>query len=326
MQETTSPSSSENSKKKHRYSIGFYNLENLFDTVDDPNTLDDDFTEHSERRWNEKRLRKKLKKLGRVISNMGYADIEHPPVLLGVAEVENATVLKGLINSKFLKKKEYDFVHFDSPDERGIDNALLYRKDYFSVLKKEAHTVYLTNEEGERDYTRDILYVYGKLEDQPLHILVNHWPSRRKGTDETSHKRMVAAERNLDLLKSIQQEDPNARVVIMGDFNDDPYSESIKKLVSEGMYNPMELLLTKYEGTLNYKNTWHLFDQILISHNFLRGHDNSFRFKDADIYNPLEIQEYKGKFKGLPFRTYVGKKYKGGFSDHFPVYAVFSIE
>ena len=265
------------SDKINQYSIGFYNLENLFDTVDDPRSLDDDFTETSERNWNEKRFRKKVKKLGQVISNMGYEEIKFPPVLLGVAEVENSDVLTALVDSKFLQKKEYDYVHFDSPDERGIDTALLYRKEYFSVIKQEAHTVYLSDEEGIRDYTRDILYVYGELENQPLHILVNHWPSRRRGADETQHKRKIAADRNLEILENIYAEDPDAKVVIMGDFNDDPHSESVQKLVNTKMYNPMEVLLTKYQGSLSYRDTWYLFDQIIISHNFLQGHNNPFR-------------------------------------------------
>ena len=314
------------SEKSNHFSIGFYNLENLFDTVDDPKTLDDDFTELSEKKWNEKRFRKKIKKLGRVISSIGYQDIKHPPVLLGVAEVENAAVLDVLVSSKFLKKKGYEYVHIDSPDERGIDTALLYRKEYFSVVDKETFTVYLTNETGSRDYTRDILYVHGMLDDQSLHILVNHWPSRRKGTKETEHKRIAAAERILQIIEGIYEEEKDPRVVIMGDFNDDPNSKSIKRLVTRQFYNPMEVLLTKYEGTLSYRDNWHLFDQIIISHNFLRGHDNPFRYKSANIFSPNNIKEYRGRYKGLPFRTYGGKRYLGGLSDHFPVYSIFTLD
>ncbi|MBX2829531.1 MAG: endonuclease [Flavobacteriaceae bacterium] len=309
----------------NHYAIAFYNLENLFDTKNDPTTLDDDFTPHSDKKWNEKRYRKKLKKMGRVISNIGYDEVGYSPALLGLAEMENAAVLEDLIASKYLKKKGYDFVHFDSSDERGIDTALLYRKEVFEVIEANNHTVYLNNEFGERDYTRDILYVKGKLEGQELHILVNHWPSRRKGAEETEYKRVAAAERNLEILQGIYAEEPNARVIVMGDFNDDPDSKSIKTLVNDEMYNPMEMLLTKYEGTLKHRDNWHLFDQIIISHNFLKGHGNPFRFQKASIFNPEDIKEYKGKFKGMPFRTYVGKKYLGGYSDHFPVYAIFNI-
>ncbi|MEM7186405.1 MAG: endonuclease/exonuclease/phosphatase family protein [Bacteroidota bacterium] len=308
-----------------RYSIGFYNVENLFDTEDDPDTLDDDFTVHSEKNWTEKRFRKKIRKLGKVISKIGYEKIDHPPVLLGLAEVENSEVLDALLDTKFLREKGYDYVHFDSPDERGIDTALLFRKKYFSVKNTETHTVYLVGEYGERDYTRDVLYVHGELEGQPVHVLVNHWPSRRKGTRETAHKRITASEKNLEIMNTIYSEDPNARIVVMGDFNDDPTSDSVKRLSSAQMYNPMELLLTHAKGTLNYQDQWHLFDQIIISHNFLRGYDNSFRFEEANIFDPEFVKEYKGKYKGHPFRTYVGKKHLGGYSDHFPVYAIFSI-
>ncbi|GAB5398595.1 MAG: endonuclease [Aureisphaera sp.] len=312
-------------KKKNHYTIGFYNLENLFDTVDDPETLDDDFTPESEKEWNEKRYQKKLKKMGRVISDIGFEDIGYPPALMGLAEMENARVLEDLINSKFLKKKGYDFVHFDSSDERGIDTALLYRKELFEVIDSRTYTLYLTNEFGQRDYTRDILYVKGELEGETVHILVNHWPSRRKGTEETQHKRIEAAKRNREIVEEIYTENPDARIIIMGDFNDDPHSESMKTLVTGDLYNPMEVLLTKYEGTLKHRENWHLFDQIIISHNFLKGHENPFRFRKASIYNPEDIKEYKGKYKGLPFRTYAGKKYLGGYSDHFPVYTIFKI-
>ena len=314
--------SSENTR---HFNIAFYNLENLFDTKNDTRTLDDDFTAHSYKKWNDKRFRKKISNLGKVISKIGIDKIGFPPVLLGVAEVENSFVLDALIQSKHLKKKDYGYVHFDSPDERGIDTALLYRKKYVEILSKETHTLYITNELGERDYTRDILHVDAKLDEHPIHILVNHWPSRRSGTEETSRKRVAAASKNLEIINSILQVNSNARIIIMGDFNDDPHSESIKKLTSDFLYNPMEVLFSKYEGSLSHRETWHLFDQIIISHNFLQGAPNLFQFKSAHIYNPREIKEVKERFKHLPLRTFLGKKYLGGFSDHFPVYSVFSI-
>lgn len=317
------------SEKEHRdneYTVAFYNLENLFDTQDDPRTRDDDFTPEAPKKWTEKRYRKKLKKLGRVISNIGYEEVGFPPILVGVAEVENAQVLEDLCDSKFLDKKDYEYVHFDSPDERGIDTALLYREDYFEVLEAQVHPVYLTDDDGDRDFTRDILHVYGKLEDHTVHVLVNHWPSRRKGADETAHKRMTASERNQEVIAGIVADDPDARIIVMGDFNDDPHSKSVEALTDNGLYNPMDMLLTRYQGSLNHKGAWNLFDQIIISHNFLQQHSNNFRFQTAKIFNPLDLQEYKGRFKGNPFRTFVGKKYKGGFSDHFPVYSIFTVK
>lgn len=309
-----------------KYSVAFYNLENLFDTLDDPETLDDDFTEDSPKKWTKKRFDKKIKKLGRVIAEIGTDSIGFPPVLVGVAEVENAAVLQALIDSSYLEKKKYGFVHFESPDERGIDNALLYRKDYFTVEYSQSHTLLITNETGERDFTRDILQVTGHLEGHRIHILVNHWPSRRKGTEETAFKRMAAAKRTIEILEDIRSQDSDARIVVMGDFNDDPKSPSVQLFLDHGLYNPMESLLSLEEGSLSHNHTWHLFDQILVSHNFLKMHDNPFQFDTAVIYHPHHLQEYSGPYAGTPFRTYVGKKYLGGMSDHFPVYNVFTLK
>ncbi len=315
---------SKSPQQDHRYSIAFYNLENLFDTANDPSTLDDDFTVGSVKNWNPKRLDQKIKKLGKVISQIGHEEIGYPPVLLGVAEVENRTVLEQLVASRYLRQKEYGIVHFDSPDERGIDTGLLYRKAFFTVKAKYSHEVYITNEQGERDFTRDILHVEGSLHTADVHLLINHWPSRRSGTEETSEKRVTASIRMTEIIQDIRSGDSDARIIVMGDFNDDPQSKSMQRLMEHGLYNPMEVLLTRDKGSLNHQHTWHLFDQILISHNFLEMHKNPFRFEKAKIYDPRNLQEYKGRFKGLPFRTYIGKKYIGGVSDHFPVYGVFS--
>ncbi len=308
------------------HTIGFYNLENLFDTENDPNILDDDFTENSERNWNKDRYCKKIEQLGSVISNIGYKETLKPPVIIGVAEVENNEVLIDLVASKQLKNKGYSFVHFDSPDERGIDTALLYRESYFTILSSEAIPLYINGKYGNRDYTRDILYVKGKLENEMVHLLINHWPSRRSGVDDNSYKRIAAANKNNEIIEGIISEDPNAKIIVLGDFNDDPKSESVKILSKKNMYNPMEMLLTYYSGSLNYKGRWNLFDQIIISNNFLQQHGNLFRFEKAEIFDPQYLKESKGKYKGNPFRTFIGKKYLGGFSDHFPVYVKFTLK
>ena len=314
-----------NSKQSY-YTIGFYNLENLFDTVNDKNVLDDDFTEDSPRNWNTDRYFKKIKKLGKIINKLGKENKLHPPVMVGVAEVENENVLFDLIKSKHLKAQGYQFIHFDSPDERGIDTALLYREKSFTVLESEAIPLYIDNLNGQRDYTRDILYVKGELENNIVHLLVNHWPSRRSGFDETVYKRKAAAIKNREIIQNIIDEDPNAKIIIMGDFNDNPTSESIQLLKDTDFYNPMDLLLTNENGTLNYRGEWNLFDQILISNNFLKPHNNPLQFVESNIFNPKELQEFAEKYKGNPFRTYIGEKYLGGISDHFPVYQVFKLD
>ena len=308
-------------KETNHYTVAFYNLENLFDVTDDPNTLDEDFLPDSEKGWNRKRYEKKIFKLGNVISNIGFSKTRRPPVLVGVAEVENKKVLEDLIQTKHLKNKNYGIVHYNSPDERGIDVAFLYLKDYFEVLDSETIPVMVNNQKGERDYTRDILWVTGLLNNEKIHVLVNHWPSRRDGAALTSYKRVAAADKNRELIAKINAEDPEAKIIIMGDFNDDPYSESIKEhLVQEDLFNPMERLLTRYQGSLNYRSQWNLFDQIIFSHNFHRYEKGKHCFSDAAIFDKDFLKIYKGRYKGNPFRTYIGRKYMGGYSDHFPVY------
>ncbi|WP_103069114.1 endonuclease/exonuclease/phosphatase family protein [Aquimarina sediminis] len=308
-------------KKTNHYTVAFYNLENLFDTKDDPNTLDNDFLPNSEKRWNRKRYEKKIFKLGTAISNIGFSKSRKAPVLVGVAEVENKNVLEDLIDSKHLKQKEYGIVHYDSPDERGIDVALLYQKQFFEVINSKSVQLLVDNDNGERDYTRDILWVTGKLNNEEIHILINHWPSRRDGAELTAYKRVTAAERNREIINQITNENPDAKIVIMGDFNDDPSSESVKKhLVQQDLFNPMEKLLTRYRGSASYKSQWNLFDQIVFSNNFHKYESGKHCFSDASIFDKDFLKIYKGRYKGTPFRTYAGRKYKGGYSDHFPVY------
>jgi len=296
-------------KKKHTdlHTIAFYNLENLFDTKDDPNTLDDDFLPDSEKKWNKKRYQKKSFKLGTVISNIGFAKTGKAPVIIGVAEVENKVVLEDLIQTKHLVHKNYGIVHHESPDERGIDVGLLYQKDSFTVSHSESVQVLVDNEHGQRDFTRDILWVTGKLHEEEIHILVNHWPSRRDGAEETSYKRIAAADKNREIVDQILEKEPEAKIIVMGDFNDDPNSESVKKhLVLHDFYNPMERLHTRYRGTLNYKGRWNLFDQIIFSNNFHKYEKGKHSFSEANIFDDSFLKVFR--------------KYKGGYSDHFPVY------
>ncbi|WP_298878911.1 endonuclease/exonuclease/phosphatase family protein [uncultured Polaribacter sp.] len=309
-------------KSKDIFTIGFYNVENLFDTVDNPNTFDDDFTIDGKRNWNHKRYNDKIKKLGSVISQLGNEKSYYAPAIVGLVEVENAKVVEDLANSKYLKKHHYDFVHYDSPDDRGIDVALLYNKQMFELLGSENFPLYLEDEEGERDYTRDVLVVYGNLNGELVHILVNHWPSRREGTEESEYKRIEAAKLARSIVEVIQAKTYNAKIMIMGDFNDDPTSKSIKDyLITEDFYNPMESLLDRDEmGTLTYDGKWNLFDQIIISKNFFEKEDGKHYFKHAEVFNKKWLKIFRGKLKGSPFRTYIGPWYQGGFSDHFPVY------
>ncbi|WP_405606491.1 endonuclease/exonuclease/phosphatase family protein [Polaribacter sp. Asnod1-A03] len=312
-------------KDKNTFTIGFYNVENLFDTIDNPKTFDDDYTSNGKLHWNKKRYNDKIKKLGSVISQIGNEKSYYAPAIIGLVEVENAKVVADLAKSTYLKKHHYNYVHFNSPDERGIDVALLYNKQLFELIDSEHFPLFLEDERGKRDYTRDILVVSGNLNGELVHILVNHWPSRREGIEKSEPKRIAAAELARTIIEGIQARNYDAKIIIMGDFNDDPTSKSIKdNLVTEDFYNPMESLLNKENnGSLTFEGKWNLFDQIIVSKNFLTPISNKLQFKHAEVFNKKWLKIYKGKLKGSPFRTYIGPWYQGGFSDHFPVYVYF---
>ena len=308
--------------KTKKQTIAFYNIENLFDIYDDDLKRDDDLLPTANKRWTIKRYKNKLRKIGYVIANIGKTETGKHPAIVGLAEVENKAVLEDLITSKHLEDLNYSIIHYESPDERGIDVALLYNDAVFKVAHSETFTVNLLNDRGETDYTRDVLLVSGLFEGLELHVIVNHWPSRRNGDNETSHKRLTAASKVVEIIGSIRDKNPEAKIMVMGDFNDDPFDNSIKHLVKEqGLYNPMDTLLSMHRGTTNRHKKWNLFDQIIITPNFFERKKNSLRFLKADIFDADFLKLYDGKYKGNPYRTYVGKKYKGGYSDHFPVYA-----
>ena len=240
-------------------SIAFYNVENLFDTVDGAHTLDQDYTPKGKKKWGPYRLNIKIQKLGNAISKIGN---KIPPALVGLAEVENKTVLDALINSEKLKEHDYQYIHFDSPDERGIDVALLFNSTYFKPITSEAIPIEIYNSKNIRDFTRDILYVKGELLGELIHIYVNHWPSKRTGHDETKRKRIHLAKLIHEHMAGLNEVNP--KVVVLGDFNDNPPDESIQNhLAINGLKNPMADLYANGLGSLKFYGKWMLFDQIL---------------------------------------------------------------
>ncbi len=303
------------------YTIAFYNLENLFDIHDDVSKYDNDFLPKSDKRWTKKRYDRKLYKLAQVISKIGFEEVQRPPVIVGLAEIENKNVIKDLINEPSLGGYQYGVVHYNSQDERGMDVGLIYDKSLFQVERSKTFSIYIEDELGQQDYTRDILLVSGVLHSERVHCIVNHWPSRREGVEFSMQKRLKAAQKVVEIIKGVRDEDAEAKVLVMGDFNDNPSDESLKFLSREGdLYNPMETIMSYSRGSLNHNFKWNLFDQILCSTNFFETRKDRLRFDKAEIFDEKFLTQYKGKFKGQPFRTYVGKKYKGGYSDHFPVY------
>lgn len=304
--------------------VAFYNLENLFDLVDNPHTNDTDFLPTSAKKWTPKRYDNKLKKLGFAISNIGRKETGKRPAVVGLAEVENAKVIQDLIASKHLKDCNYNYVHYNSPDERGIDVALLYDMSVFTVLHSETFTVSLFDDDMTPDYTRDILLVCGLLDGETLYIVVNHWSSRREGEKESENKRLVSSNKVIEIISKIRVKNPDAKIIVMGDFNDEPQNNSIKLLVKScSLFNPMETLQSYNRGSSYHNRKWSLFDQIMVSGNFFKPSKHLFEYYTANIFDEDFLKLFNGRYKGSPFRTYVGKKYKGGYSDHFPVYAIF---
>jgi len=259
--------------------------------------------------------------MGKAISSIAKDKTGKPPVLVGIAEVENASVIQDLVESEHLKSANYNFVHYDSPDERGIDVALLINEDYFTLEHSESIPIAIYETNGVKDYTRDALYVKGMLNGEQVHVFVCHWPSRRDGADLTSHKRVQAAKQVTSFIERQADINDLSKVIIMGDFNDNPVDVSVKdNLVTSNLYNPFEKLMNINQGSLSYYSQWHLFDQIIFSHNFFKMEKGKHSFQNADIFDEPFLTEWKGRKKGLPFRTFSGRRYLGGYSDHFPVY------
>lgn len=325
--------SQKKAKKYNIRTVAFYNLENLFDTINDINK-NDEASPMMELKSNRSKVYwDKIDKLGDVISQIGKEKAKTSPALLGVVEVENDTVLTDLVNSEKLKKKRYGFIHFNSPDKRGIDVALLYQKRYFKPVHYEVFNpnIYLENK---KIYTRDILWVNGYLDDEEVNIIVNHWPSRRGGEAKSRPMREKAAYRVTQIIEKIRENDKNAKIIIMGDFNDDPINTSFKNVlktkkkkkdVKEGdIFNPFEKMFDDGLNTLAYRDNINLFDQILITSPLLNTDKekdfSNYKMFKAGIFNKRFLTQKNGRYKGYPFRSFSYGNYTGGYSDHFPVY------
>lgn len=304
--------------------VAFYNLENLFDTEDDPEVRDEEFLPKGDKNWTEERYQEKLNNMAKVIGNMTYG-----PDIIGVCEIENRGVLEDLVKTENLSGKNYAIEHYDSPDRRGIDVALLYRDDKFDVIESEK--ISFTHPDKESYYTRDILMVKGLYFEDTLNIFVNHWPSRFGGGMK---ERQIAAEILRDKVDHLKDKNPNAKIIIMGDFNDDPTDKSIKKVLDahwkekkiEGgtLYNTSADTFKDGFGTLMYRGAWNLFDQIIISKSLMKGQNNKYHYipNSFKVYAPEWMRVEDGNYKGAPKRTFVSGKYIGGFSDHYPTFIV----
>jgi len=313
------------------HTIAFYNVENLFDTINDTQKFDE-ASPIMEMKFNrEATYKKKVKNMSRVISEIGADVSKNSPAIIGIAEVENREVIEDLANDNALYDKDYGIVHFDSPDARGIDVALMYQKALFTPIDVSNHELKIYDDNTrKRVYTRDQLLVSGKLEGDLIHVIVSHWPSRSGGEARSRPKRIAAAKLNKRIIDSLQAIDPYAKIFSMGDFNDDPTNGSLKDILKaeknkedvklKGIYNPMESFFRKGLGSNAYRDAWSLFDQILITKPLLETDYSSFRFYKAGIFNKLYLTNKEGRYKGYPLRSFADGGFTNGFSDHFPVY------
>jgi hypothetical protein len=309
--------------------VAFYNLENLFDTANDPNTFDDDYTPKGRHHWTSTLLTQKIDNLAKVIVEIGKKETHQAPFILGVAEVENRVVLDKLIAHPLLKPFQYEIIHFDSPDARGIDVSLLYRPALFTLENAKKYTLKLVDPSTQnRRTTRDQLLVSGFVGSEELTVFVNHWPSRRGGQKRSEAGRIKAATLQQRIVDSVQRVSPKGKIIILGDFNDNPTNRSLKILTQKNdfrplfqpLFNPMEKLFKNGIGSLAYRDRWFLFDQILISKNFKSK--KGLRFVKAAVFNRPYLKTPEGKYKGYPFRNQIKGTQLLGYSDHFPVYII----
>lgn len=371
-------------QKYQAATIGFYNVENLFDTeistgyIDGTRSPEDpfyhisipadevskyeheafqgdytyknvagkkvirplilqkeEFSPGGKKVWTEDKYNQKLKNLAEVIAELGKTETQTAPVIVGLCEIENYKTVEDIIQQPALKKYDYGIAHFNSFDARGVDVALIYQKSRFQVTKAKPYVIEIFEEDGSRDYTRDILRVTGLLDGEEITFLVNHWPSRSGGEQASRPRRQKAAEVMKGIYDEIRSENPNAKIIAMGDFNDDPVSPSLDKTmgaiankgkIKDGdIVNLMYNLFKNGNGTLAYRDSWNLFDQFLVTGTLidLDKKFNSYKIFKTEIYSPNKLVQPDGQYKGYPYRMFSGDTYRAeGYSDHFPIYTV----
>lgn len=306
--------------------VAFYNIENLFDTIDQDNVNDLEFTPAGSMKWGTMKYTAKLERMSYAISQLA---LEHSPVgavIVGVSELENRGVLEDLVKQPAIKDRSYEIVHYDGPDRRGVDVALLYNPAYFIVTNSKS---YRLQSPDTAFRTRDQLMVSGYLQDEKVHIIVNHWPSRSGGEMRSRPKRNEAAALTRSIVDSLLRIEPQSRIIVMGDLNDDPYNESVatilgakenKEEVQSGeLYNVFWKTYNRGIGSLAYNDQWNMFDQIILSHELLHPGPGKLYLWKSEIFNRSFLIQQEGAYKGTPLRTHAGGVWLNGYSDHFPV-------
>jgi len=317
-------------KAAHRIPIAFYNVENLFDCNDDAND-DAEFLPQGKREWTEERYQQKLNNLAHVLGDIA----DKGGAVVGLAEVENRHVLEDLVRNPSIRKRNYSIIHYDSPDPRGIDCALLYDAKIFHP--KSSGVRFIALPEESKIPTRDILFATGTIDNELFHFIVGHWPSRYGGDPASAGRRMVAAQTMRQVADSLLREYPGSKAILMGDFNDDPFDASvveglnlcqtIDETHAADLFSPMLSMYRQGAGTLAYKGKWNLFDIMVVSGNLLKKNTQGLHlYQDPEshqlayIFRRDYLLRQTPKHRGEPLRTFSGNNYLGGYSDHLPVY------
>lgn len=325
--------SNESSKKYKVKTVAFYNLENLFD-IEDDTTINDEASPIMEMAEGLRAdvYQKKLTNMARVIRKIGSEKSQTAPSIIGVCEIENRRVLEDLASHDLLKEFDYGIEHYDSPDRRGIDVGLLYKKSDFKVLNSESRELVIYDRGSDkRKFTRDQLVVTGELDGDKMSFIVNHWPSRSGGEQKSRAGRVSAAALNKKIIDSLHSIDAMSKVFVMGDLNDDPTNESVKVTLNaqidredvkpQMIYNPYMQMLKDGFATTYYRDAGFIFDQIMMTYPLLfEAQQNGYQYWQAHIYNPSFMSNKRGQYKGYALRSFGNGGFTGGYSDHFPVY------
>lgn len=306
--------------------LAFYNQENFFDTINQPNVNDEEYTPNGPMQWNTQKYTAKLEHMSYAISQIGLDYCPSGVAMIGLSEIENRGVLEDLVKQPTLANRSLQIVHYDSPDRRGVDVALLYNPKLFIVTNSKSYRLVIPTDTAFR--TRDQLMVSGYLQGEKVHVIVNHWPSRSNGELPSRPKRNAAAALTRSIADSLFRVDPKAKIIIMGDLNDDPFNDSCAKIlgakkeindVKDGeLYNTLWKTLDRGIGSLAYNDQWNLFDQIIISSELAHSDRSKLKFWKAEVFNRSFLTQQEGKYKGSPCRTHSGGAWTNGYSDHYP--------
>ncbi|MDR1227192.1 MAG: endonuclease/exonuclease/phosphatase family protein [Prevotellaceae bacterium] len=309
--------------------VAFYNIENLFDTIKSPDTNDSDFLPDGPYKWTSEKYWHKQRNIASVIRQIGNEMLPAGPTLLGLCEIENRTVVEDLIKTAPIDKMGYEIAYEPSPDARGVGVALIYQQNRFKVLGMRSAILTIPSIPDFR--TRNQLVVSGVLDGtDTLHVVVMHWPSKRGGEKSSKPLRDGAAQLCRSVVDSLYAANANAKIILMGDLNDDPTSKSVVKVLGAratpektekgGIYNPAYKMFKDGTGSYAWDDSWNLIDQIMVSQPLLGKDYSSYKFLRYKIFNADFLKQKDGRYAGYPWRTFSGTTFVGGYSDHFPVY------